>query len=154
MVVYEDLPATFTEKMRLQWSQISSAFSNLDMKRAGKLSRSDFEAMNKRTGLRLSSSEIDKIFQIFDRNNDGKVDFREFSSVIGDCLKPPSQPTGFSLNFGSESDLHRRSHGKKMLACSYQSMDTDESSKPLIQVISTSFYSLLILQDTKQCLNY
>ena len=129
----EELPASFIEKMRLQWSQISNAFGNLDMKRAGKLSRSDFEAMNKRTGLRLTSSEIDQIVRIFDRNNDGKVDFREFSSVIGDILKPPSKPTGFSLNFGGEVDMHRH-HGKKMHSGSHQSMDIDESNKPLIQV--------------------
>jgi hypothetical protein len=132
-----EIPAAVAEKMRLHWLQISHAFSNLDVKRAGKLSRSDFRSMNRCTGLGLSSNEIDKIFHIFDRDNDGKVDFGEYLAALGDRLKPPSQPRctlGVGLNFGGEADLQKRNHGKKMPACSYQLMDKDESKKPLIQV--------------------
>ena len=133
MLGTETLPPHFLEKMRLQWSEISNAFNNMDMCRAGKLSRSDFEAMSKRTGLRLTQGEIDEIVRVFDKNKDGKVDFREFASVIGDYLKPSSQPTGFSLNFSADA---RRQTGKKMLPRKIQTMDTDDSEKPLIQVRS------------------
>jgi Ca2+-binding EF-hand superfamily protein len=136
MVGSEELPTTFREKMRQRWSQISNAFSNIDMKRTGKLSRFDFEELNKRSGLRLTSSEIDQIVRVFDRNNDGKIDFREFSSVIGDLLKPTSQPKGFSL-FGG--DIAHKRYGKKMQACSHQSMDL-EDKKPLIQVIFNHYF--------------
>ena len=94
--------------------------------------------MSKRTGLRLSNREIDQIVRILDKNKDGKVDFREFAAVIGDYLKPPSKPTGFSLNFGENDYQHCRHKGKKMLSINNQTKDAeDETGKPLIQVCAS-----------------
>ena len=131
------LPSSFVDKIRLHWTQIFTVFSHMDMHRAGKLSRSDFEAMAHRSGLKLTSQEVDLVFRIFDKNGDGRVDFREFASVLGDIIKPPSQPAeGTGLNFGVNSD-YRKKEGKRIIRADMQAKDTEGSGKPLIQVYPT-----------------
>lgn len=54
---------------------VKKAFASYDTDNSGELSMDEFEAAMQRLNLGASDQEIDELYHVFDKNNDGSIVF-------------------------------------------------------------------------------
>ena len=62
------------------------------------IDREEFYLLCDKFSISMNQSEMDAILAVFDRDGDGKIDFKEFQDIVGSYLLPPSTD-GMSLSF-------------------------------------------------------
>ena len=71
---------------------IQRAFHKFDADGSGELDREEFEQAMLFLGLRLSSKELDALFQVTDADGSGNIDLDEFASMVKRLLKIKGDP--------------------------------------------------------------
>ena len=74
----EDNEKSNRKKKPSDITETSLAFRIADKEKTGYLSKSEFTEMAKN----LSQEQIDKVFNVFDKDGDGKIDYEEFSELM------------------------------------------------------------------------
>ena len=74
----EDNEKSNRKKKPSDITETSLAFRIADKEKTGYLSKSEFTEMAKN----LSQKQIDKVFNVFDKDGDGKIDYEEFSELM------------------------------------------------------------------------
>ena len=74
----EDNEKSNRKKKPSDITETSLAFRMADKEKTGYLSKSEFTEMAKN----LSQKQIDKVFNVFDKDGDGKIDYEEFSELM------------------------------------------------------------------------
>ena len=74
----EDKEKSNRKKKPSDITETSLAFRMADKEKTGYLSKSEFTEMAKN----LSQEQIDKVFNVFDKDGDGKIDYEEFSELM------------------------------------------------------------------------
>ena len=71
------------EKISSRYSSLGAAFQKFDTNKDEKLDRSEFEQALKEIGVSsIKQSEVEELFNQFDKNRDGFINYREFLSTI------------------------------------------------------------------------
>ena len=63
-------------------SSVRQAFQKLDVDRDGQISRQEIIQGMSSSGLKLTSQEIDTLFVLGDKDNNGQIDFSEFAQIM------------------------------------------------------------------------
>ena len=63
-------------------SSVRQAFQKLDIDKDGQISRQEIIQGMSAAGMKLSSSEVDTLFVLGDKDNNGQIDFSEFAQIM------------------------------------------------------------------------
>lgn len=70
------------DKIYQKFNDLQAAFGGFDKNRNGTISKDECRMVLLRQGFQLTSDELEIIFLKFDRDNNGRVDYREFAGAI------------------------------------------------------------------------
>ena len=85
----QDLKLQLARKFEFQWKTLQSAFKHLNLGRTGKIQKWELKYFCNHWGFKMTDEQFDEVFSDMDENQDGVLDYAEFSNAIGSILFPP-----------------------------------------------------------------
>ena len=86
-----DLTDAVLEKFKFQWKTIKKAFIDLNKEKTGAIMPKELKNYLKHWGLYLTDSQFEEIFKRLDKDQDGKITYKDFQQSIGYEILPPEQ---------------------------------------------------------------
>lgn len=103
-------PAT-SEKFRQRWTRTNVAFRQMDTDHDGRISADELKSALKRLCINLNADEFRDVWEIFDSDRSGTIDYLEFQTVISEILEGNADreqyksTNGVSLNFSGPCSI-------------------------------------------------
>jgi len=84
-----DLEKTVIDKFQFQWKTSRKAFIDLSKEKTGAIMPVEFNNYLKHWGLYLTEAQFKQIFEKFDQDKDGRINYTDFQNTVGKDINPP-----------------------------------------------------------------
>ncbi|EDV26886.1 uncharacterized protein TRIADDRAFT_54259 [Trichoplax adhaerens] len=107
-LTHEQVHSLLLSKAENQWNDIAKAFKSFDKDRNGLVSRKEFKIILDDFALTMTDEEFEKLWRIYDTDNSGSIDYREFIYRYSQTLAPGDE--GISTQITKESQNRFEHH--------------------------------------------